>query len=540
MKIINRISGALMVICIMMILNPMTVEAASGRIRFNDPKTEAGAEFEVTIEVMTYDSSIGSVYIELDYDSEMIEFKSGEHTTLEDGKLIFSPQGDLAVDETLTFRALKNTTTAVSIASHEVKDTNDNVFEMKEGSAQIEIVGGTEVEVVEPSMVIQVLGENYYIENNYLDSRIPLGYSRGTIDIEGETCSVVIGDESDIVLVYLVKEDAEVNELGTVTGRFFMYDEATSIFSPYIEITVSDTTKIAFISSEYTEELPVQYVPTTMTADEFVFPAWEDSENSNFYIVYAITNRGEESLYRYDAIDQSYQRFELEPEVVNPNAVEDEQLQEVVDFVAENLILSVSIIGLLLGFLLLLLLIIGVKLRNRNKELDDIYLEGGILDYSDVEELSTKSNKNDKKKSKKSKKKNKKSLIEEMEEFDEIDEYGEYDKFDDSVETAMEDFSELEVQEIKSEFDQNYTSERLAEISDLGMIDDGMTGEFNINFGNSMVSDGFIEYNESNQIKPEQVETYNSMNEIDKFEEEINYSSKRNILEDDDIEFIDL
>ena len=92
--------------------------------------------------------------------------------------------------------------------------------------------------------------------------------------------------------------------------------------------------------------------------------------------MYAINNQGEKSLYQLDNTEGTYQRF-IAPEV-NHEFADDSFIGKLSSLLENHL--DYVILGTGLGFLLFLLIIIvlSVKLYNRNAELDEIYDEYGI------------------------------------------------------------------------------------------------------------------------------------------------------------------
>lgn len=516
MKIINKILSVLVLVCMVSLLIPQNVEAASGRVRFNDPTVAAGDEFDVNINIMTYDSAINSIYIELEYDNSIIEYKSGDYSKLENGMVVIEAgSGDIPTEVILKFRALKEQNNSITIASCTVEDSSGNVFDMQEGNSAIKISGGVEVEpeeieeemlIDDSKMIIQVSGVDYIITSEFSEAKIPLGFTQAKVDIEGVMESAVVGDDSDIVLAYLIPASVVEDDAEGLDG-FFIYNEDTGVFSPYIVINVSDTTSIAFLAEEYPEELPLQFIPTTMKVNGYDFPAWEDSSNPGYYLVYAITDEGNKCLYRYDVEDQSYQRFNLEKEAENPNAVSDPQLQEVIDFIANNLLLSLAVVVLILIFLIILVMVFGIKLRNRNKELDDIYIEGGMI--SGYDENPNKGQ---------AKSKRKKDFFDFDDEYDE-----EYDEdFDDEYDDEQEEYSKDIIKANSplvnmDEFDSTNVEG--------GMLDDGMTHEFSaVALENAIYQNDFVETPKSNDFgNIEQLE----YDDEDDFEDDYLYESPK-------------
>ena len=120
--------------------------------------------------------------------------------------------------------------------------------------------------------------------------------------------------------------------------------------------------------------------------EDFVFPGWEYGEDGTYCVVYAVNSNGEKSLYQLDKEEMTYQRFTA------PSVVEDKIDNTFIgklSNVLENHMDSV-ILGAGLGFIVfvIIIVILSVKLYNRNAELDEIYDEYGIDDEDEDEEDS--------------------------------------------------------------------------------------------------------------------------------------------------------
>ena len=130
--------------------------------------------------------------------------------------------------------------------------------------------------------------------------------------------------------------------------------------------------------------LPERYVETTVTVNEQEFTAWQDSEDEDLYILYATSSTGETSLYRYDTLENTYQRF-------TPTETEEEGsgLEKILGIFGEKAEYVVFGAGAVLLIFVILIIVLSVKLYNRNAELDELYDEYGI-DLDDEEENNKK------------------------------------------------------------------------------------------------------------------------------------------------------
>ncbi len=152
-----------------------------------------------------------------------------------------------------------------------------------------------------------------------------------------------------------------------------------------IVIPISDTTSITLLDEISHITLPQRYLATTITVNGVEFPAWQDTEKQNLCILYAINSNGETALYQFDSTEGTYQRFEV------PEITEEEPEEQAGSFMTtlgalfeDNM--NYVVLGVGAGFILFVIIIIvlSIKLYNRNAELDELYEEYGL--YEDEEE----------------------------------------------------------------------------------------------------------------------------------------------------------
>lgn len=386
MKMIKKIATLLLVICLAVPCFSMLSFAADGKIMFTDPTTKVGETVEITGVVEKSRGNFGKIEIIMTYDTEYLKFKSGdgivEGTA---GEITYS--GDATNDTgsrkefQITFDVLKAGITKLSIKNATIKNVSGTVLDYTKGGSTITIEAGTGTSVTEPKQptdtpdtTVEVNGVKYTISNTIPQNEIPKGYEATTLDYDLVTYQVVYSEDFGLTLAYLVNEEN--------VGAFFMYQEADATFAPYEEITISNDVTIALLSDVSEVELPDNYIKqNVMSANSHEFPAWQNKENTDFIILYAINNHGEKSLYQLDNAEGTYQRFQA------PEAVQDDTKDGFIgklSGILENH-LDYVILGTGLGFILfvIIIVILSVKLYNRNAELDEIYDEYGLDEEND-------------------------------------------------------------------------------------------------------------------------------------------------------------
>jgi len=375
----------MLAVCLLVPCFSILTHAADGKIMFTDPSTKTGEVVEIKGVVERTSGNFGKMEITMSYDTSMLKFQSGDNVTESSaGTLTYSydatPVNNPRVEFVMKFMALKEGNTTLKITNAAIKNVSGTVLDYTKGSSAVKIAKGAEVPATTPStttdVVVEVNGEEYKIANGVPQNEIPDGYKAAKLEYDLNNYDVVYSEDSKLYLAYLVGSDN--------VGKLFMYVDEDATFAPYESVKISDEVTIALLSRVEDIVLPAQYKETEIVLNDSTFPGWQDSSNPDFCVVYAINNNGEKSLYRMDTVEMTYQRFEA-PEVVieelrNPVIAKiSDLLQNHLDYV---------VLGTGLGFLLFIVIIVvlSVKLYNRNAELDEIYDEYGLGEEKDSDE----------------------------------------------------------------------------------------------------------------------------------------------------------
>ena len=114
--------------------------ALSANIQFSDPSAKVGEEFTVSMHVQG-DSAISNTNIVLSYDSEKMEFVSGDSASGSGGELTVKSSGNEAdVYYSLRFKALKDGSAAIQVKSATLEDSGNQAASIAhQGSAAVTI-----------------------------------------------------------------------------------------------------------------------------------------------------------------------------------------------------------------------------------------------------------------------------------------------------------------------------------------------------------------------------------------------------------------
>ena len=325
MKLTKKITSLVAVLCMALCMS-MTAFAAEGKLMFTDPSTAVGETVEVK-GVVQVDPSLGleDMTINLTYDTTMLKFVSAEEVTeseTEPGKITFSRIG--------------------------VENPNRVEYLMYfEALAE----GTTTIDVVDCNIWTTTDDKVYPI----------LGNSTITI-AAGEAPSTDVPTDEPV-------DDPAQEPVPT--------DD--------IVINISNTTSITLLTEISHITLPQRYLATTIKVNDVEIPAWQDTQKSNLCILYALNSNGETSLYQYDSTEGTYQRFEA-PAVEEQEKDSDSIINALSEVFKDNM--DYVVLGTGIGFILfvIIILVLSIKLYNRNAELDELYEEYGLYEEEDAKE----------------------------------------------------------------------------------------------------------------------------------------------------------
>ena len=399
MKMIKKLTILILSVCLLTpCLSLLTYAANEGRIELSDHRSSDGAQVEtgtvakVTGVLKKQKGTWGKIEITLTYDTNMLQFQDGEgieETT--SGTLLY--KGD-ATNESgnrkefyMNFKPLKAGTTVITVKNSVVKDKDGNVVDYPAGgTSTLDIVGETVAPTVKPAPVpeltVQVQGKDYKLTANFAENEIPAGFLAAKFQYQDQEYNGAYSTHFDLKLAYLTDSDNK--------GDFFIYEEDMGTFSPFEMIRISDTTSIVLLSDISAVEMPKGYEKTELPSSTgWSFPVWHNTDTENFYVLYALNNSGEKVLYQLDGNENTYQKFIISKDT--EDARKEGFVTQFGSLFEEHLDWVVIGVGVVVLFLVVLVIILSVKLYNRNAELDEIYDEYGLGDEESDEEESDES-----------------------------------------------------------------------------------------------------------------------------------------------------
>lgn len=381
MKIIKRIATMLLTVCLLVPCFSMISLAADGIIFFTDLETKVGDTFTITGTVVARNSTMGEAKVDMTYDPTYLRFVEGEGVSENgSGSLSFSGSGDGNSDRlefNMTFQALQEGDTRLEQGSASVTDQYGETVECENGYADVKIGEGDPSKIlpVDNTKSVTVNGVEYTLSEAFNDSEIPTGFTAGELQYEGESFKGAVQTSSGLTAAYLIDSEQ--------SGKFWLYNTEDGTFYPFEEILISDTYSIVILDGTNEVKMPDKYVEATLDINGVSFPAWVEPDRDGFLILYAVNSDGEKSLYLYDTLEHTYQRMETPKTGTTVAPKEESKLDKVLGIITDYLIWVLVGIGCLVFILLILLVVVAVKLHNRNVELDDLYDEYGIDEEED-------------------------------------------------------------------------------------------------------------------------------------------------------------
>ena len=374
MKVMKRLTAFLASVCMAVCFIPIVTHAANGQLRFSDPETTVGAKFEVTAK-LSADDWIASGNAVLDYDTDYLRFVSGEGVTESGGQLTLAGTADssMEINWTITFQALAEGNTKIEILTATGTAADGDSIQITHGNSAI-YIGPGDPSLIEPEtetvsgIPVTINGSSYTVSTKFSDVLVPEGFVKTEVTYEGQMCEAALQESSGKYVMLASASDGGES--------FFLYDPENGSFVPFCQIYVSDVRYIVLLSEDKSAELPEYLQQTTMTIDGREFIAWQNINDSEYYVVYALNSDGKKGYYQYDTVDATYQRYV--PEVVEVVEEATTPVDKLLEKVEENLLLVLLVAAFLILFFFFILIIVSIKLRHRNLELDDLYDEYGI------------------------------------------------------------------------------------------------------------------------------------------------------------------
>lgn len=400
MKMMKKLAVTLLAIMLVCPCFANVAFAAEGVAFFDDLETKVGDEFTVKGTVVAKNDVIGDVTIEIEYDTEYVQFISGDSGVKNStGKITYTGSGDGSSDRitfNMTFQALAEGDTQMDQTLAEVTTNSGATVNCTMGYSAISIGEGDPSKIKDLSSDDEAESDNsensdaqtenkknpliigsdeYKISKDFSEAEIPSGFSAAEVTYNGKTYSGVTQATAGVNAVFATNQDGY--------GKFFIINSTEDDLYPLEEFVISEEYSIFILHGTEDVKMPKEYVQANIAINEVDYPVWIEPEREGFYIFYAVNNMGEKSLYLYDSVERTYQRMET-PKTAESEENEVSTFEKIIAYAESNVVWIIVGAGCAIIVLLILSIVLGVKLKHRNLELDDLYDEYGI-DMEDKE-----------------------------------------------------------------------------------------------------------------------------------------------------------
>ena len=308
--------------------------ALSASIQFSDPSTKVGEEFTVSMHVQG-DGAIANTDIALGYDSEKMEFVSGDSASGSSGELnVKSSGGQSDVYYSLKFKALQEGTASVQVKSAKLEDGSSQAASIShQGSSSVTIAAGEAAAAGNAAETAEAPTE----ATGPLSS---MSLNPGTLNPDfsaGNTAyTVVVGEEVTRIAVTAVPsaEGAKVNvsgnedlKLGENTIQVSVVGSDDSELGTYtITVTKQEGATPETEPIEDSEHVTIGGTVYSIaeTFDQTLLPSGYESENfiygnrsvqagrgpdEHLHLLYLFAEGGSGSLYFYDDTSRSWSPY---------------------------------------------------------------------------------------------------------------------------------------------------------------------------------------------------------------------------------------
>lgn len=371
-KIGKKLNMVLIALGILFLLPTMVTHAADGTLQFSDPTGKVGEEITVKVKMDAGGVAIGDGDAELTYDTEKLEFVSGTNASGGNGTVTLSASGtgsETELNFELVFKALSEGSTNIQVSSSTAYLFSDETLHLQHGTSAITIEAGDGTSNVIESRTqgspdIKISGTLYAIYENFTDALIPSGFSKTKVEYNGVEYNGVTQDISGKNFLFLVEgSDDPVMALCED-------DNSLTLAEP---VSVTEDFYILVLAKGDGSILPESFVETTLELNGTIFPAWQNMDSQEYYVMYALSSNGDEGFYQYDKKDGTYQRYVVQQREEEPT--ESPVPGKIKSLIEQNFMIIVAAIAVIVLLLIIIVIVQAVKLGHRNAELDELYDE---------------------------------------------------------------------------------------------------------------------------------------------------------------------
>lgn len=375
MKTIIKKTGMICVALLLMLqVYVLPAYAADGEVFFTDPQTEVGEKVDISVRVYSAGTQFGNLKFNVKYNPELLKFEQGTNAVDENGNINLTANLDAGTSDVtfvLTFTTLKEGTTKLTVSDYTATNSEGTNVELTVGDSTITIGEGGPVEETpqeseKENVPMTIEGENYTVNSTFSEKEIPAGFEVKDVELQGKKVKALYNEESGVYLYSLKKQSGETN--------FFLLEELGASLKKTVVVDVSLDKYIMIIDPEKEVSLPKKYQSTTMTLNGTDFSIWNNVEDQDYYLIYALNTEGKPGYYQYDAVEGTYQRCNENLNVKNEKQ-ENGILSKAAQYTSNHILEVICIVGALFLIFAITIIVLAVKLSKRPSIEEEFYSE---------------------------------------------------------------------------------------------------------------------------------------------------------------------
>lgn len=228
-----------------------------------------------------------------------------------------SDKASVVISDTNLAEGVNNITIKVTAENGTVKNYTIIVRRKPAETTVQETTAVSDPEIDNLSISFLVNGKDMYVTENVEGITVPEGFQQTTVNYRSQDIPAFTSLTQNITLFYLQDGLGE-------NGAFYAYNSAKDNVYPYIRLTNASGSYM-IVSPDSEIESPAGYTETTLAlsngGDENVattIQAWIQDGNTEFFLIYALSDSGECDFYQYDTKEKTLQRFHASAAVVQP------------------------------------------------------------------------------------------------------------------------------------------------------------------------------------------------------------------------------
>ena len=250
----------------------------------------------VTATVTIKGDDVGEYDIFLEYPGSILSYNGDTSGSIE-------VTGSGAGSFSYTFKAIADGSGKIQTSGYKIYDTNGTQLSVVHAGGNV-AVG----QIQETEESIKIGNEVYTLVGDRNLPKAPEGYELSSVTYNDEEIYAYQSPNQKIKVVCLQNSEYEQS--------WFVYDEETGEFSPYIEYSL-DGVRFVIINKPDDVKIPDNYEETALTLNNSQITAYTDGSDSGLYLVYALNQTGIEGLYYFDSNEGNLTRYDAVKAIVD-------------------------------------------------------------------------------------------------------------------------------------------------------------------------------------------------------------------------------